>query len=641
MLNKNYKPCTNFEDLKNYIGDSKIVAFDFETSPLDDYRDTPKASLDAHRSDIIGISFCVAKGTAIYVPLKHRVGTNAEEQDKIWAYLKTLFTDKSIVKIAHNLSFEAMFLYARNIILSEPCYDTLAAMMMTLKTKTEFHTLTDCGLKKIFPAMTKFDDVTKGKHFDELDPQEDATIEYACADSDKAFTLYHNCNRWFDENLPSHRKIVETIESPTAVYCGLMAYNGIPFDLDDCKREKERLMDEIGELKKKIDDFTGGIDIGKNASSSALTNFLFHELKLPVFFTTEKGKPQMDDTAFKELKKYCAENNKPEILNFLNALQTVRKMTKTVTTYLDGYSRYHNPITGCIHPSLMPLGTKTGRFSSQSPNMQNMPRLKNDDSKIRDFIVAPENHKILSVDFSQIELRVGAYYCRDEKMIDTYLKDGDIHAQTAEVIFGKDEEDSDTKHASEHRTIAKNCNFGVFYGLYPNGLFGTLKYKADIQDITVARCKEIINSIKNGYPKLTQWQENVKREIHTRKYSETKTGRRRYLPNITSSNRSEVMGAERQALNTPIQGTAADIIKMSMARIVADIADKPWLKPILQIHDELVFIVPDDHIDEAVTFVKSAMEVKPFDDFDIPLRADPEIGQTLGTLTEYPTKEVM
>lgn len=635
MLSEKYKLCLSADELKSYIGDSGIIAFDFETSPEDPYRSKPKASLDTHMSYITGIGFSVGEHTAVYVPLRHRTGQNCVEQDGLWAYLKELFSCRDRIKIAHNLSFESMFLYARGIVLTSPCYDTLAALMMTLKSRTEFRTLQDSGLKNVFPAMTKFSDVTDGRHFDELYPADDATLEYACADSDYALRLYNICNRWFDENLPKHREICEKIESPTAVYCGMMKYNGVPFDIESVRKQKELLNSELESLKEKIDAVTGGIDIGKNASSLSFKKFLYSDLKLPVVAKTDKGNPKTDDTTFTELKNYCAENGRGELADFIRDIEEYRKKSKLLTTYFDGYSKYLNPVTGCIHPSLLPLGTQTGRFSSQAPNLQNMPRMSNDKSGLRNMIAAPENHKLLSVDFSQIELRVGAFYCRDEKMIETYINDGDIHSQTSEVIFGKEKESDDSKHTGEHRTIAKSCNFGVFYGLFPKGLYMNLKYNAGISDITLERCEEIIANLKSGYPRLTQWQNRVKDEIRLNGYVETFSGRRRYLPDIYSSEKSEVRSAERKALNTPIQGTAADILKMAMARIVEGIGERMWLKPILQVHDELIFIVPDERVAEAALFVKAAMEVQPYPDFDVPLRADPEVGQTFGALKEY------
>ena len=635
MLTKNYKVCRDLNELAAYINNSDAVAFDFETAPLDRYRDDSKSSLDAHRSDIVGISFSIKVGSAVYVPLRHRVGQNFTGQDKLWEYLRALFTSDSVVKIAHNLSFEAMFLYAKGIVVTEPCYDTFAAAQMTIKNGCQFMAPSDCGLKTLYPHMTHFADVTAGRFFDELDPDDDATVEYACADSDYALRLYHTCNDWFSREIPAHREVVERLESPTAVYCGVIKYNGVPIDVDALHSLKKSLTAEIGALNQRIDTFTNGINIGANASSAALKRFLFETLGLPVFSATDKGTPKLDDGAITDLKEYCINNSRQDVYDFLCDIEKLRKLSKTLSSYIDGYIEYTNPATGRIHPNMMPLGAATGRFSSSSPNLQNMPRTGNDPAGVRNLIKAPDSHKLLSVDFSQIELRVGAFYCRDKKMLGIYRKDGDIHTLTEQIIFGAEDSGDESKHTSEHRVIAKRCNFGVFYGLYPKGLMSALKYQAGLKDITLKKCDEIIKNLKAGYPGIVRWQGEVTLKARLDGFVETHAGRRRYLPDINSDDWSEQSHAERQALNTPIQGTAADIMKGAMARIVSGLGGREWLKPILQIHDELVFIVPDEHIDEAVRFIKECMEQKPYPDFDVPLRADAEVGQSFGALSAY------
>ena len=265
-----------------------------------------------------------------------------------------------------------------------------------------------------------------------------------------------------------------------------------------------------------------------------------------------------------------------------------------------------------------------------------MPRKTNDPIGVRNFIKAPENHLIVSVDFSQIELRVGAFYCRDEKMMETYKSGGDIHAATTSVIYGITYDEAKDKHREEYkeqRAIAKNCNFGTFYGLFPKGLQNTLKFKAGVEK-SFTECEKIISNLKAGYSGLSKWQEETKAQAKRLLYSETWLGRRRYLPNIKSENWSQKSFAERQALNTPIQGTAADILKLAMVRILKGLPERPWLKPILQIHDELTFIIPKEKLTEAVAFIRECMEEKPFPEFDLPLVAEASAGETFGTLEE-------
>ena len=315
-------------------------------------------------------------------------------------------------------------------------------------------------------------------------------------------------------------------------------------------------------------------------------------------------------------------------------MQEYRKWGKIQSTYIDGYLKYLNPVTGRLHPEFFSLGTDTGRMSCQRPNCQNMPRKTNDPIGVRNFIKAPKDHIILSLDFSQIELRVGAFYCRDERMMETYRTGGDIHAATTSVIFGVTYEEAQDKHRAdykEQRTIAKNVNFGTFYGLFP--MQNTLKFKAGVEK-TLPECESIIANLKAGYRGLSSWQEATKAQAARRLYSETWLGRRRYLPGIRSKSWSVKSFAERCSLNTPIQGTAADILKLAIVRILKGLPERPWLKPILQIHDELTFIIPAERLEEAVVFIRKCMEEQPFPEFDLPLIAEASAGVTFGTMEE-------
>ncbi|NLI93481.1 MAG: bifunctional 3'-5' exonuclease/DNA polymerase [Peptococcaceae bacterium] len=636
-----YKCITRLDEIAAYLEGAKLIAFDFETSPTEKYRQDERAALDAHKAQITGMSFSVAEGSAVYVPLTHKVGKNAENPDVILQYLKkTLFENTQVTKVAHNLAFEAMFLYAQGIVLQAPCYDTIAAAQLTLKSKWEFRGLSDSGLKllatSLFGAeMPDFQTVTSGRHFDELDPQEQETIRYACADSDYTLRLYHRFNGWFDRFLPSHRYIAEKIEAPTAVYCGIMKYNGIPMDKATMLKKQAKAEEQLSRMKTEIDAITGGIHIGANASTSAFKQYLYKDLGLPVLKTTEKYQEAADDQALIMLRDWCQEN-KPELVRLFDLIQEYRKWGKLKSTYIDGYLQHINTATGRIHPDLMPLGTETGRFAARNPNLQNCPRKDNDPVGVRSFIVAPEGKVILSLDFSQIELRVGAFYCRDEKMLKTYRTGGDIHAQTTSVIYNipfAEAVDKNAKGYKERRTIAKNCNFGVFYGLFANGLQRTLQFKAGLHT-TKEECETIINNLKAGYPGLAKWQNETKTSAANTCYTETWLGRRRYLISMLSEDWGKRSFAQRCALNTPIQGTAADILKLVCGRVIAGLPERPWLKPLLQIHDELVFEMPNDKVDEAVRFIKSCMEAKPFPEFDVPIVAEAAVGDSFGNLKE-------
>ncbi|MCG1011163.1 bifunctional 3'-5' exonuclease/DNA polymerase [Tepidanaerobacter sp. GT38] len=620
-----YKCVYMLSEIQEYLKNTVLFAFDFETSPRDKWRNDKSVALDAHKADITGISFSVSEGTAIYVPLKHRSGRNAENQAAIWDYLKLLFESKDVIKVAHNLAFESMFLYARGIVLQKPCYDTIAA---------------DSGLKTLAPAlckaeMTEFSTVTEGRFFDELNPQDEKTVRYACADSDYTLRLYHVFNQWFDRFLPKHRTIVEEVESPTSVYVGIMKYNGILVDKSAMLKKQAEAAEKIVSIRKEIAGIIGNVEIGANASTSAFKKYLFVDLGLPVMKTTAKHQEAADDETMILLKGWC-ESNRPELSRLFELVQEYRKWGKLKSTYIDGYLRFIDGDTGRIHPDLIPLGTETGRFASRNPNMQNCPQKDNDPIGVRKFIIAPAGKVLLSLDFSQIELRVGAFYCRDKRMLETYRTGGDIHAQTTSVIYRipfEEAADKNAPHYKERRTIAKNCNFGVFYGLFPTGLQRTLKFKAGINP-TLAECETIIQNLKSGYPGLAKWQDEVKKRAAVSCYSETWLGRRRYLLGIRSSDWGKKSFAERCALNTPIQGTAADILKLACGRIISGLPERLWLKPMLQIHDELVFELPEDKVDEAVVFIKECMETQPFPAFDVPIVAEASVGRNFGEMKE-------
>ncbi len=625
-----YRAVTDIGEVASYLSGLRAVGFDFETAPDDAYRNDERAALDPHKAHIVGVSFSVAEDDGIYVPLAHKTGVNANVTGML-KLLADFSADTAITKIAHNLAFESMFLYKHGIVLQPPVYDTIAAAQLTFKGEDGFRSLGESGLKTLVPQvfgaeLPSFSEVTGGRHFDELDPADAETVRYACADADYALRLYYFFNGWFPDWLEKHRYIVEQIESPTAVYCGLMKHNGILVDRLLMERKAAECDERLEKLREEIRFMIGDIKIGANCSTSAFKHHLYHELKLPVLKTTAKRQEAADDQTFEMLSEWC-EANRPELVPLFRLAQDYRKVGKAKSTYIDGYGKHVNSATGRIHADLMPLATETGRFACRNPNIQNMPRIGSDDIGVRNFFIAPAGCVLLSLDFSQIELRVGAFYCRDEKMLETYRTGGDIHDQTAAVLFGPGQ------HNKEQRTIAKNVNFGVFYGLYSNGLQKTLRFKAGLK-VTPEQCEEIIANLKAGYPKLTDWQDDTKADAAKNGFTETWLGRHRKLTDVNSTDWGKRSYAERCALNTPIQGTAADMLKLALGRILTGLPERSWLRPLLQIHDEVLFELPVDKVAEAVTFIKSCMEATPFEGFDVPIIADAAVGERFGEMKE-------
>lgn len=645
---KSYKNVLTLRELQEFVQsllamDAKIVAFDFECSPLEDHRNEKSAALDPHRSEITGISFSHSPNTAIYIPLTHKTGRNyIDNQKELFRYLKeTIFENKSILKVAHNLSYESMYLYKLGIIPQQPLFDTIAAAQLSLKNPLEFRELKDSGLKTLTEQLWNigqmtYEAVTGGRHFDELDPQGELTLQYACADSDYTLQLYYYFKEWFSMNIPKHYNICLEIESPTSVYTGIMKYNGLGVDRVLMEQKQKEAELRLSELKEKIHHFAGReINIGANASTNDFKAYLYNELNLPILKTTAKHAEAADDETFIMLKDWCRENN-PEIVAFLEMIQEYRKCAKIKSTYIDGYIQHIHLVTGRIHAEPMPLKTDTGRFAYSKPNLQNMPRKDNDPIGVRNFFKPRDGYVYLDFDFSQIELRVGAYFCRDEKMLETYRNDGDIHGITTTVIYNIPLEQAVDKHAPHHkerRTIAKNVNFGAFFGLFPKGLQRTLKFKAGIEK-TEKECEQIIYNIKRGYPELAKWQERTKKEAARIGYTETALGRRRILKGIRSTEWGVKSFWERCALNTPIQGTAADILKLALGRIIAGLTDRTYIKPVLQVHDELLFEVEEDQIDNAILFIQSCMEEKPFEQFDVQIVSEGAVGTSFGEMEE-------
>lgn len=634
----NYRCETNLQEIEKYLRGAGVVAFDFETAPLPAYRDDNKAALDAHRSHIVGVSLSVAEGSAVYVPLRHLRGPNTDPEQIIPFLRGALWMNPAVVKIAHNLSFEAMFLYALGVVVQPPCYDTIAAAQMTLKTTFEFRALSDSGLKKLVPELLgdelpTFEDVTEGRFFDELASDDPDTVRYACADSDYALRLYRRFNEWFDAYLPRHRWIVENIESPTAVYCGLMKYNGLLMDETAMIRKQGECAARLLELREKIHAMTGDVEIGANAGTQAFKDYLFKTLGLPVLKTTAKNAEAADDQTMVMLAEWCAEH-RPELVPLFELVQEYRKWSKLKTTYIDGYLRFINPASGRIHPDLLPLATETGRFACRRPNLQNQCQPGNDYVGVRNFIVSPEGWLLMEADYSQVELRIVAYLSQDAVMLDAYKNGEDIHSITTSAVFGISREEAADKHHSEYkhrRTVAKGTMFGILYGIGAKGLSVNLKASAGVR-ASVEQCEQYIAGIKARYTNLATWQQYAKETARRRQYAQTALGRRRYLPGIRSQDVRRRASSERMAMNTPVQGLAADCLKLAMGRLVKTLADKPYIRPVMTVHDSLVFEVRADHVDEAAALVKGCMEALPPLENFMPLVAEVAVGERYGEL---------
>ena len=633
-----YRAVFTISEIMKYLDfhKNKVVAFDIECAPKrNSLRGrAERASLDCNKGHVVGISLSVKEGTGIYIPLRHRNGENVKDITRTITWLKGfLFHNEGIMKVAHNIAFESSFLYEYGIVIKEPVFDTMLGAMLTFKKRGHFRTLKECGLKslakEIFSEdLPTFSQVVRGTHFDNLNSSHKETVRYACADSDYALRLYKYCLRNFELYAPEHRVLCERVESPAAVYTGLMKKNGITLNTSLLEDFKERALEEIELCRREILSFSNrDVKLGANLQGEDFKNFIFKDLGMPVFKRGERGKPSLDEESLVLLEKWAFENFKRGTY-LIECIKRHKKISKLKSTYIDSLEKLLNSETGKIHTDFLSLGTETGRFSSRNPNLQNLPRKDNDPLGIRRLFVPREGYVFLDFDFSQIELRVGADYCKDSKMIKAFMEDFDIHAMTTSIIYKislEEAMDRNHKDYKKRRTIAKNCNFGVFFGLFPKGLQRTLFYKGGIE-ISEEECVNIIKSIKEGYPRLSKWQREAIDLARDKGYARSKTGRRRYLGEINSNNWQRRSMAERCALNTPIQGTAAEIIKIAMARILRELPERDYIKPLLQIHDELLFEVKEDKLKEAIEFIKEAMEKAPFKNFKVPIKVEYSTG---------------
>lgn len=632
-----YFLATSVEAIQAYIGTSKTVAFDIETSPDEPYRDDEKAALDPHKAHIVGVSFSVFHNSGIYVPVAHKNGPNVD-YESFMSFFRRFLTSKDYIKICHNLAFESSFCCALGVIIQPPVFDTLCAAMLSLKNSSSFRKLNECGLKMLASeafccTAATYGDVTDGRHFDELSPLDFKTISYGAADSDYAIRFYGKFKNWFISYLPDHEYIAEKVESPAAVFTGLMRYNGIPVDIDAMHEARRKAVRMLDGLREKILEYTGDIEIGSNCSNAAFKKFIYSDCGLPVFKRTGSGAPSVDDEALKRLKDHCTETGS-DLAGLFDLVAEYRRIQKLLSTYIDGYERYVNSASKRIHPKILPLNTETGRFSSSCPNMQNQVAAADDPLGIRNFITAPEGQVILECDYSQAEIRIAAYYAQENKLIDAYAKGEDIHAKTVSALYNCSVEEALDHSRPDYKTrrrVAKAVTFGVLYGISPKGLADNLYKEAGIT-LTELEAADFINGFLRAYPALAVWQKKMRSFAEKYKYVETDLGRRRYLPDLYSEDEYRRSAALRMAVNTPVQGLGADLLKLSMGRLVVSLKNRPYIRPILTVHDSLVFLVDEDKIEEAVEIVRGCMEAPPPLMNFVPMLAEASVGKRYGEL---------
>ncbi len=575
--NKNYSWITDLDEIKNLFEELKkqgSFALDFETT-----------SEFPMLAQIVGISFAYEDHKGVYIPVAHEGLENQPDRDLVLSLLKPLLEDETIKKIGHNLKYEYIIFKRHNIHLQGMECDTMVVSYVLNPSKYR-HSLDNVALDYLDHKMISFKDVAgtgkKAVTFDKIEIEK--ASEYACEDSDVTSILSKLLFPQLKED--SADELYDSIEMPLIEVLAKMEIHGVKLDMDFLQALSDEFGTKLDGLEKKIYQEAGQEFNIK--STKQLGEILFEKLLLPVQKKTKTGY-STDVSTLTELSHLHPLPG--EILSF-------RSLAKLKSTYIDNMPALVNDQTGRIHTSFNQTMTATGRLSSSDPNLQNIPIRTEEGRRIREAFIAEPGWKILSADYSQIELRLLAHLSGDENLIDAFTKGEDVHARTASEVW----EVSPDEVTADMRREAKVINFGIIYGMSSFGLSKEL-------EISPKQAQEYIDSYFLQYRQVRQYLDKVLEDARENEYVSTLMNRRRYLPEINAKNGAVRKFAERTATNAPIQGTAADLIKIAMINIDKELdAKKLKSKMIMQVHDELVFEVPDDELEILSALVKNGME---------------------------------
>jgi DNA polymerase-1 len=567
-----------FSEWLKKLSDSDLFVLDTETTHL-----------DYMHARIVGLSFSTKAGEAAYIPLAHDY-ENAPEQlsrDDILKQLKPLLEDKTPKKIGQNLKYDIEIFANHGIDLQGVAFDTMLESYV-LDSASNRHDMDSLALKYLGWRTIQFEDIAgkgaKQLSFNQISIEPAAT--YAAEDADVTLQLHQTLWPRLAE-LPGLKTIFTEIEIPLISVLARMERNGVLIDAAMLEKQTIELEKRVAELEKEIFIISGG-DFNLN-SPKQLQEILFEKLKLPVLQKTPTGQASTADAVLQEL---ALEFELPKmIIEF-------RSLSKLITTYTSKLPTQINPDTKRIHTSYNQTGAATGRLSSSDPNLQNIPIRTQEGRKIRQAFIAAKNYKLICADYSQIELRIMAHISEDSTLLKAFEQDLDIHTATASEVLGIPLE----KISSEERRRAKAINFGLIYGMSAFGLAKQLGI--DRHD-----AQKYIELYFARYPKVREYMENTRTLAHKNGFVETIFGRRLYTPDINSSQIPRQKAAERAAINAPLQGTAADIIKRAMISLDEWINQHKEFdaKMIMQVHDELVFEVADKNAKEFSEVVRKQM----------------------------------
>ena len=559
--------------------------------------DTEASAIDPLRASLVGLSIAVAPGQSWYLPFTHRPpdgelagGVPPKNLPAIkspeLAPLRELLADPAVKKAGHNIKYDWLVLRRAGVELAGVAYDSMLASFV-LDPGRRSHALDALALERLNLPMRTYADVAgRGRAerpFADV-PVPDAA-RYCCDDSEMVLRLAEAFNGELDDH--HLRPLLDTIEMPLIRVLADMEWAGIRVDRELLANLSRQFAIDLGRLEKEI-HAAAGTDFNI-ASTPQLRTVLFEKLQLPVLKKTKTGA----STDYEVLEQLAGMGHEVPRL-----LIEYRELSKLKSTYVDSLPLNINPDTGRIHTSFNQTGAATGRLSSSDPNLQNIPIRTPRGEEIRRAFIASPGSVLLTADYSQIELRLLAHLSGDPLLVEAFERGGDIHRQTAAVIFGV----PDDQVTSEMRSRAKTINFGTIYGQGPFAL-------ARMLSITQDEAKRFIAEYFQRFAGVRTWLDRTVAEARKRGYTETIFKRRRYIPELKDKNFNMRAFGERTATNSPLQGSAADLIKVAMIRIAAGLAEgKLGTRMLLQVHDELVFEVPEDEREAASVLVKREME---------------------------------
>jgi DNA polymerase-1 len=582
--------------LGNRLSASPSFAFDTETT-----------GLNPLVSPLVGISLSAEEGKAWYIPIGHTLLDEVPQLPlaQVSARLKPLFEDSKVAKIAHNAKFDMMALAEIGIDVNGLNFDTMIAAHLLGEKALALKAL---AFSKLGVEMTPIADLI-GRGAKQIPMSQvpiKETAAYSGADADMTFRLASLLGKELEKQ--SLMKLFNDVEMPLVPVLLLMERNGMALDTTILGEMSRHLGEQVAVLAQKIyEEAKHEFNIN---SPAQLGKVLFDEMQLP---TSRRGK-----------SKYSTEASVIEELRPVHPIAgyilEYRQLTKIKSTYIDTLPALVNPKTGRIHTSFNQTRTTTGRLSSSDPNMQNIPVRGELGGQVRQAFIAPPGASLLAGDYSQIDLRSLAHLSQDENLLKAFRGGADIHAATASLLFDTDP----SQITKDMRRLAKTVNFGVIYGMSDYGLEQATEFSRE-------EAGRFIKSYFEKYPGVRKYLDETKEKARRDGYVETLLGRRRYIPDINSANRQVREAAERMAINMPVQGTSADIIKVAMINLYHEMEKKGLKsKMLLQVHDELVFEVPDAEMSTLRKLVPSIMEsaIK----LSVPVKVDTKVGKNWGDM---------